>query len=828
MRIVCTPQIPATFLTWRSRRSELMHTVICKVTYKLAPGEAVLAQDHEPIVEHDHHKDDDEQKSLLAASDRVPFKRRADVVVVGAVFAPSGAPSRRVIARLAIGTVDKSLAAVSDRAVTRDGLVEEGRPFTRMPLDYERSRGGEDTDNPIGRTSARDKIGKLHLPNFQPVAFEPEAPDYYVPPIGLGPIPAIWPARMRRLGGHSALPPDALLERPEDFDATYFNVAPLDQQLDELATDAHLVLESLHPEHARLVTRLPGHRARALVDMAGLDLTLTCDTMHLDTDKGTCTLTWRGSFRGEGLAPEERVIVALEGADMRRSADQLRKAVPSGDETLTLKRSTIAIPERSGLPFGQALGAASSLSGMPFRPAGARADSAPALPSPPPPVVATNPQPSPSSAGVAAVAPAATAPPLLVVGAVPPPAHNAPVLSPAPPAPVVVPPNGVPTSPAPPAPVAPPPLSLSPMPVPPARASQPGGFPPPQPAHVISPAPPPMGVAPIASSRPSPTHTTQAPAYLSSPRAPAAPTGPVAHDAGAASRGVASASDAAARTDGAPKVKTSKAEVAPPTPKGPRAFVDILWIDGSAVARIRAHGPWSGFLKGSAKASPWLTEAASGEAQKREIDPERLVARAMSRAAAVDANGVQQAIHQAIDDDGYLDRPLVVVEGELALAYSPLEALRVSMALADPLGGTDRKLKEQLDAAADVAKPERKSAAGMIETALSRLRAAFAAANKIYPASFLEASAERVLVEERSFLKRVVLGGEKIVATISPATGVPLTVYLPEEVSSRLPLLPRFRARIVAEPHARQDASDGEGPILLTLALGRVVPPMTS
>jgi hypothetical protein len=251
----------------------------------------------------------------------------------------------------------------------------------------------------------------------------------------------------------------------------------------------------------------------------------------------------------------------------------------------------------------------------------------------------------------------------------------------------------------------------------------------------------------------------------------------------------------------------------------------LVWLDGTAAARIRAHGPWGDTLKGSAKGSRWLSENASAEAQKREVEPERLVARALSRVQALDAAGVQSAIVQAIDDDGYLERPLVVVEGELALAYSPLEALRVSLALAEPLGGTDRKLKEQIDAAADVAKPERKSGPPAIDAALVRLRAAFAAANKIYPVGYLETSAERILVEERSFTRRTVFGGEKIVGTLTPATGAPLTVYLPEEASSRLPLLPRMRVRVVAEPHARQDTTDLDGPVLLLLGLARVVPP---
>ncbi len=874
MRVVCTPHIPAAFLTWRSRRGELTHTVICKATYSLEPVESVLAEHHEPLYESDQHWEDSEQRSLRAASDLAPFKRRADVVVVGAVFAPAETTSRRVIARIAVGDIDKSIVAHSERSVSREGVLVEGRPFSRMPLVYERARGGDETDNPVGRTSARDSLGKMHLPNLQPIAFEPEAPDFFVPSIGLGPIAAIWPSRTRRLGGHAALPPDALLERPEDFDGSFFNVAPADQQLDELPSNAHLVLESLHAEHARLVTRLPGHRARALVDIAGIDLNLVCDTLWIDTERAICTLTWRGSFRADNLMPDERIIVALESADMHRTADLLRKSVPSGDETLTLKpRKTIALPDRGALPFGNQGSApasfSGSLAGTPFQSASGKArassddppppasrparaqplqqqgtyefaahdsvDIAPPKPTAQPPARASQHDPSASAFASPAQAYVAAAPPSF--GPYPPSSGQPsgatprpPLPPPAVPAPVT---HGLPSA-----------LGLTsahgqsamfPSPPGPVSSRSMHGSGPRDEGASRSPSPPlathgPLAATPLlaVTRLSSPSLNTQTPAYLSSPRQPATVQTHVAHDARAASRGVASASDAAARSnvEAVPKARPAEsAPVAPAPPKRPRTFVDLLWFDDAAVERIRAQASWSETLKGTLKSSPWLTEAASSEAAKRELEPQKYVARAMTRVTMLDASGVQQAIVNAVDDDGYLVRPLVVVEGDLAFVYSPLEALKISLALAEPLGATDKKLKEQLDAATDVARPERKSTIPMIESVLARVRSAFQAANKVYPPNYLETTTERVLIEERGYLKRVVLGGPKLVATLSPPNGGALSVYLPEELASRLPLLPRFRVRLIAEPHARQDASDGEGTVLVGLALGRVVLP---
>jgi hypothetical protein len=43
MQLVSTRQIPLVHLTWRSRRGELTHTIMCKATYVLQPLESLLA-----------------------------------------------------------------------------------------------------------------------------------------------------------------------------------------------------------------------------------------------------------------------------------------------------------------------------------------------------------------------------------------------------------------------------------------------------------------------------------------------------------------------------------------------------------------------------------------------------------------------------------------------------------------------------------------------------------------------------------------------------------------------------------------------------------------
>ena len=778
MHIVSTSSAPAASLSWRSRGG-ITHTVVCKATYDLVPGRSTLAVTQDPIHDRDQFWDDDEQRSLRAPSDLAPFKRRADVIVVGSIFPPNQAPSRRVVARLMVGEIDKSIAAYSDRWATRNNVIEEGKSWTRMPLSYERAAGGEESDNPVGRIAARDGMGKLALPNLMPPAFEPQPPDFFVPSIGFGPIAASWPARVRKLGAHAALSPEALLERPEEFESSYFNVAPADQQLDDLPSDCRIALENLHPQHPTLATTLPGHRARALCDLASIDIELVCDTLLIDTDRQVCTLTWRGSFWAESFAADERVIVALETPDARTSADALRRSIPSGESTMTLMaRPRVHAP----LPFSQnAPGAntpsrpAPELAGTPFQAARVPREVAPAL------------------AGIASTA----------LGT---------QQLPDPPASMPTPPRG----------------ALAPMAPPP---------PPPAPVQGLAPPPPVMRAAPpppatldasptrgaVPPPKPSSPQLAQLPAYMNTPVAP----GPVViptHDPRAASRGVASASDAAARVDPPPRPPTEAPEPKVQQ-KRVRSFVDLLWYDPAAVERVRGQVGWTDALKEPAKSGRWLTDAAALEASKADIEPVRFIARALTRVATLDVAGVHRELLAGVDDDGFLVRPLVVVEGDVAMAYDPAEALHTSIALAEPLAVADKKLKDALDQAADIAKSDRPSTVAMIESALGRVRAAFAAANKVYPAQFLETTTERILIEERRYQKRTVFGAPKLVGTLhlQPAGSFPL--YLPDALTSTLPLLPRFRARVIAEPHPRQDLADPEGTVLLVLAIGRVVVP---
>jgi hypothetical protein len=375
MNVTAVGPLPVGSLLWQ-RNGNWIQTVICKATFGLLPGESKLADEQEALNTDDAHLEDDPGRSMQAPSDLVPFKARAEVVLVGYAFAPRGEALRHLVVRLVVGEVDKAFEVVGDRAWSLDGTLREGSRFTRMPLRYERAGGGADTANPVGVSpdAPPDQYGMIPVPNLQPVGFVPSRPREVIAPIGFGPLSGTWPSRREKLG-RLTTPPDSwdMASLPAELEPAYFNYAPRDQQVDGLRDNERLVLENLNPQHPRLVTNLPGVRPRAFADRGeGLqEVAMVCDTLWIDTGRGICTLTWRAYV--ESPPATGTVIVGMEGperplpwAEIQNVARRLeiRTEAPASAHTLpVVARSRQSSSADSGLPFGASAGPTAGAAG---------------------------------------------------------------------------------------------------------------------------------------------------------------------------------------------------------------------------------------------------------------------------------------------------------------------------------------------------------------------------------------------------------------------------------------------------------------------------------
>ena len=357
MDVVSACRLRVGSIVWQPRPQRFVLTVVCKATYQLFPTESPLAPDQDPINEADDHWNDDEARSLHAASDLAPFKRRADVFLVGHAYAPTKQPVSFLIARLLVGEVDKAIEVHADRVWRQDGQLCEGARFTRTSLRYERAAGGPDTSNPVGIPigASPDQYGQVPIPNLQPPGLHVTRPGQAIPPIGFGPIAPAWPTRWMKLNQHAAgWNHPTWFERPlpEDIDMQFFNAAPPDQQVDELRSNERIVLENLDREHARLVTSLPGLSPQAVVHRDGAQvqpIPMRCDTLNIDTDRGICTLVWRGQVP---LArPDEPgwVVITAEGAGTDEAPAPVAGSATAG-RTLQLEVAEAPDPEDDAGP----------------------------------------------------------------------------------------------------------------------------------------------------------------------------------------------------------------------------------------------------------------------------------------------------------------------------------------------------------------------------------------------------------------------------------------------------------------------------------------------
>ena len=195
--------------------------------------------------------------------DLVPFKPRADVLLVGTCHAGS-APVSMSRVTLQVDDWAKSLSVYGDRSAAL-GADEHAALFSQMALGYERSVGGRgDKGNPVGRglgeDGSREDAGLR--PNFEHPTSAGAAQRATVP--GLAPLRRDWKPRRDLLGTY-----DAKWKRtrwpwfPEDFDFAHFNAAPADQQRPYLRGDERLAFERLVPEMRWYRAHLPGKRVRA-------------------------------------------------------------------------------------------------------------------------------------------------------------------------------------------------------------------------------------------------------------------------------------------------------------------------------------------------------------------------------------------------------------------------------------------------------------------------------------------------------------------------------------------------------------------------------------
>lgn len=327
-------------IPFRSPEGKSVLSVIVKGTFSIpAKGLAEIAYKQMPIFFGDEFYDSQKGGSVKFEADTVPFKPKADIILVGKAFTPKGMPVPMVDVALQVGSLKKSLRVFGDRHwdYTSDFLspsISLPIPFTSMDLTYERAFGGLDSltggrclENPLGKGYLEKKSSKnIHhalLPNIEDPAHLIKNWDDHPKPVGFGFYGKTWLPRFKYLGTYDEKwQKERCPDLPDDFRYEFFNAAHPDLQVkgylqgDEQVTLLNLSLEG------KLEFQLPGIKIKVTLTKSqgkernaptiSEEMAMNLDTLCLIPAEKVFYQVWRGITAISDLGAWEVKIIEIK------------------------------------------------------------------------------------------------------------------------------------------------------------------------------------------------------------------------------------------------------------------------------------------------------------------------------------------------------------------------------------------------------------------------------------------------------------------------------------------------------------------------------------
>lgn len=228
----------------RDRQGAEVWLVAVKCTFDIKPdGSTEVSKDQPPVLRVPEYYGEAGKSSIKYEADLILTKKTTDILLLGHAYAPSGKPLAELDVGFCVGPVQKVLRVFGDREWGTFG-ASLPQPFIKMPLVYERTFGGVDSQsdhperdwewcNPVGTGFAisRSNSNGMRLPNIEYRDKLIRGWNDRPPPAGFGPIASHWQPRASFAGtydDHWVKTRQPLLA--EDMDDRFFQCAPIDQQ----------------------------------------------------------------------------------------------------------------------------------------------------------------------------------------------------------------------------------------------------------------------------------------------------------------------------------------------------------------------------------------------------------------------------------------------------------------------------------------------------------------------------------------------------------------------------------------------------------------------
>ncbi len=340
----------------------------------------------------------------------------------------------------------------------------------------------------------------------------------------------------------------------------------------------------------------------------------------------------------------------------------------------------------------------------------------------------------------------------------------------------------------------------------PVPAPAPASVPMPAPAAVPMPAPAPVP-PPVAFSAPS----------YAAPRAEPPPP-PRAFASHAPAIGAVAASNAAADAEAAARASATNEVSAESVRSG--APIDLVWFSEKSLGRLRS------FYK--SLLADLAFESFDSKHELSSDDPERDKGRhevfgVLTEEPAAEPSSAARLGAEAVAEGGRYTAPLAVFEAPLRPRLSVVARLRAALSLVGPLAANDKALRDLTEAGQAQLGRTHPNAGGGAARVLVAIRDRFVAlAGKGADASSFDPDVDRIVLEERGFEERTLLGDKHLVLDLGAGAGATVA-YAPLTLRDELPLLEAFPARVIAEVHPRQDRAESATMALRLVAVGRLL-----
>jgi hypothetical protein len=249
----------------------------------------------------------------------------------------------------------------------------------------------------------------------------------------------------------------------------------------------------------------------------------------------------------------------------------------------------------------------------------------------------------------------------------------------------------------------------------------------------------------------------------------------------------------------------------------------LMWFDQGSVRAICEHPQWRKLVRGSYRGDE--ADTTPSPTKGEESDAAGFVYDVIANGTPARAHVIEAAVAELASTGTNFEAPLVLSAGELYFSFDELAMLRATITVVTPYVSDDATLAQLAgDARALLDLPWLDTAGGTADELTARIRDAFNAVSRPLPPGYLEAQAQRIVVQERRFQRRRLQGRSWIRCSFVPVKSrSSIPTYLPDMLAQDLPMLQHFETRLIAEAHLYEDQYESHPIALKVVALTRVV-----